>query len=239
MGKSSAPPAVIATPVLVPAGLSTAHAVAEPSLYIVALPIGCSDLGFDVVGSPPCISNVSKLNAVANANANANLPNLKEGHYIHGLIMPDIVIDNLVDSKHLTELLRVNMNGPRHIMVSPSPFFADPVAGNQNTGALYKHALPVNLDLGLHMKGFPPGITYVQPNSPLAGRVYSGQGVHAVVIPGQPVFNLQAGAFTSDKVQERLASTSHIEGRQLVVKDGAQPRREKGSHAAFDDCAIQ
>jgi hypothetical protein len=237
MGKSSDPPTVIATPVIAGQGLAiataTAHAVAQPSLYIVDLPIGRSELGFDVVGSPPCISNVSKL-----YNSVPNSPNLTEGHYIHGLIMPDIVIDNLNDPEHLKNLLKANVSGPRHIMVSPSPFFADPIAGSQNVGALYKHALPVKVDLGLQMKGFPPGITYVSPNSPLAGRVHPGQGVHALVVPGQPIFNLQAGAFTSDKVQQRLASTANIEGRQLVVKDGAQPRREKGSRAAFD-CVIQ
>ena len=233
MSKKLDPPMATAVPI-VASSTSGAHAVAEPSLYIVELPVGCSDLGLKLVGSPPTISDLLKNGPLTGK--------VTSGHYVHGIVMPGVVIDNLIDSGHLTQLLKANVSGPRSIMVSPSPFFADPVAGTNHKGPLYKHTLPANVsDLGLSMKGFPPAITLVSSNSPLKGRIYEGQGVQAVIIPGQPIFSLQSGGFTDAKVLEKLASTSEIEARQLVVTDENKAGREKGSSKAVElsDCIVQ
>lgn len=206
---------------------------AEP-LQTVELPIGCQDLGFSMKGSPIRITEVSP---------NSPLKGLKEGHFIHGLVMPDIEIVMLADSNHLANLLNVNIMNPRHLLVSHNMYFIDPSIGsNAVAGAMYKHRLPAAKDLGFTLVGFPPVIHCVTQHSIFVGKLHPGQTVEALIVPGMPVFNLGAGGFTNAKLQERLNSTSHIEGRQLVVKDVTSAYgkgREKGSSAAFDDCVIQ
>jgi hypothetical protein len=219
-----------------------AQASSEP-LYTVDLPVG-QDHGFIVQGSPPRISYVNLESPVYDG--------IVVGHYIHGLILPGIEIVNLTDHNQLTQLLEMNVANPRHILVSHNQYFIDPVIGSSTAGALYKHRLEADKYLGFTMEGFPPTIKFVDPNSSMVGRLHLGQRVEALLVPNQPVMNLAAGAFTSAKVQERMIATSHIEGRQLVMKDGVptygserqqqQHRygkgRQKGSNAAFDDCVI-
>lgn len=210
-------------------------------IYVVNLPVGCHDLGFQVEGAttgttPLVITSVAKDSPLQGR--------LFVGHYIHGLLMPDIEIVNLSIATHLMEMLHLNVANQRQLLISSTPYYVDPSTGTRTLGAMYKHKLPSssssmkNGDLGFAMRGFPPVISTVQPTSIMTGRLHPGQTVEALLIPGQPVMNLAAGAFTSSKVQERLLRTAHITGRQLVVKDGAPPQREKGSNAAFDDCVI-
>ena len=108
---------------------------------------------------------------------------------------------------------------------------------------MYKHPLPATLDLGFTVSGFPPEIDSVLEHSPFHGRLIAGQTVEALVVPGLPVMNLQAGGFRADKLEEQLIKTAYTSGRQIIVTDFV-PRygkgREKGSSAAFDDdCVIQ
>ena len=86
------------------------------------------------------------------------------------------------------------------------------------------------------MKGFPPVIISV--TEMMQGRLFPGQTVESLYIPGRPLLNLQAGGFTSDNVYRALADTSKVEGRQLLVRDGQKPQKKTGSNAAFDDCVI-
>lgn len=205
----------------------------DSGICFVDLPIGPADLGFQVQGSPPQISIVDKNSPI--------FGQVEVGHYIHGIEMPNIEIVNLTDPVHSIQLIQANAANPRRLMVSSSPFYVDASIGNSNAvlrGALYKHQLPASPSLGFAMKGFPPVITVVAPTSLLAGRLHPGQTVEALLVPGQPVMNLAAGAFTSAKVEERLLSSCELGGRQLVVKDGNNPQREKGSSRALDDCVI-
>jgi hypothetical protein len=226
-------PIAIAIPVTaVPVGAQHAGAHSlSTTLSVVELPVGCYDLGFQVQGIPLVITAVAKSSPVQDI--------LFVGHYIHGIIMPDIEIVNISDPAHLMAMLQANVDNPRQLLISSTPYYVDPLIGtNTIIGALYKHRLPAGKYLGFAMQGFPPVISCVQPTSMMTGRLHTGQTVEALLIPGQPVMNLAAGAFTSSKLQDRLSRTTQMEGRQLVVKDGAQRRREKGSNAAFDDCVI-
>ena len=86
------------------------------------------------------------------------------------------------------------------------------------------------------MSGFPPVISHV--GSFFEGRLFVGQTVEALSVPGKPVMNLNSGGFTGANVTKELERTAHIEGRQLTVKDGHKVSQEVGSDAAFDDCVI-
>jgi hypothetical protein len=213
---------------------STNASTGSNGISVVDLPIGPSDLGFQVQGSPPQVS-------VINNKDSPVFGQISVGCYIHGIIMPYIEIANLLDPVHLMQLIQANAKNPRRLMVSSSPFYVDASIGNTTSvvrGALYKHQLPASSSLGFAMKGFPPVIAIVAPTSPLVGRLHPGQTVEALLVPGYPVMNLAAGAFTSAKVEERLLSTCQLGGRQLVVKDGQKPQREKGSSKPLDDCVI-
>lgn len=212
-----------------------AHAVPISDVYFVDLPVRSADLKFEVEGCPPQISIVHKDCPVADQ--------LPEGHYIHGVILPEIEIVSLTDPVHLQNLIEANTSNPRRLMVSSSPFYVDSTVENRNNtdavrGALYKHTLPASSSLGFGMRGFPPVITVVAPTSPLSGRLHPGQTVEALLVPGQPIFNLGAGGFTSARVEERLFDTCEIPRRTLVVKDGHDDKAGKGSSRALDDCAI-
>lgn len=201
-------------------------------VYFVDLPIGPANLKFGVQGSPPQISVVHYDSPVAGQ--------LTVGNYIHGLIMPDIEIVSLVDPVHLQTLIQANAGNPRRLMISSSPFYVDSSAGSNTTvpGALYKHTLPASSSLGVGFKGFPPVITVVAPSSLLAGRLHPGQTVAALLVPGQPIFNLAAGGFTSDRLEQRLLDTFQMQGRKLIVRDGQPAKGSKASSRAFDDCVI-
>jgi len=215
-------------------GLPIVEAVAETSsndgVYFVDLPVASADVRFEVQGSPPQISVVYMDCPVADK--------LTVGHYVHGIVMPEIEIVSLADPVHLQSLIQANAANPRRLMISSSPFYVDTVVRSSVSGAIYKHTLPASSSLGFGMRGFPPFIAVVAPTSPLAGRIHQGQTVEALLVPGQPILNLASGGFTSNRVEERLLKTCQIQGRQLVVKDEQTMKREKGSSRAFDDCTI-
>ena len=216
--------------VAVPVG----KASSSDDLHCIAVPVGCKDLGFQVSGSPPRISHVNFDSPLRDQ--------LMGGHYVHGLLLPGLEIVNLMDSNHLMQLLHANVPNPRHLLVSHNQFFVDPSMGKTARGALYKHQLLPQKDLGFTMDGFPPVIHAVLPHSALYGRLLPQQTVEALVVPQRPVMNLAAGGFTAAKVQQRLLETAHMEGRQLVVSDirpAYHKGRQKGSSAPMDDCVIQ
>lgn len=225
-------PIVEAVPVSSSVYAGSASNRTDGSIYTVDLPIGPVNLGFEVQGCPPQISVIHQDSPI--------FGQISVGDYAHGLVMPEVEVVYLTDPVHLMQLIQVNAPNPRRLMVSSSPFYVDPSIGTTNSVrcAMYKHRLPPSSSLGVAMKGFPPVITVVAPTSPLAGRLHPGQTVEALLVPGQPVMNLAAGAFTSAKVEERLLSTCQMGGRQLVVRDGHNPQREKGSSRPLDDCVI-
>jgi hypothetical protein len=227
-------PMVTAVPfTAVPVGAHDGAHSPVTTLSVVELPVGCSDLGFQAQGIPLVVTDVAQNSPIQDT--------LFVGHYIHGLIMPDIEIVNLSDPTHLTNMLRANVANPRQLLISSTPYYVDASIGTSTIGALYKHKLPAKY-LGVTMRGFPPVIENVEPTSMMTGRLHPGQTVEALLVPGQPVMNLAAGAFTSAKLQDQLLRTAHMEGRQLVVKDGGahQHQREKGSNDPFamDDCCV-
>jgi hypothetical protein len=104
--------------------------------------------------------------------------------------------------------------------------------------SVYKHELPASKDLGFAIVRFPPVISAVDPE--WKGRLFVGQTVESLYIPGEPLMNLQAGGFTAANVKIKLASTVHMKGRILSVRDGHKVETETGSNAPFDpkDCII-
>jgi hypothetical protein len=202
------------------------------ALYVVELPVGVQDIGIEFQGSPPAIFSVRKDSPVQDR--------VQVGHYCHGLLMPDVEIVQITLVSHLNELLRVNAGTTRQLLFSRSPVYVDFVNSNNNSmrrqvvEVLYKHTLPQAKHLGFLMQGFPPVISAVDQDSLLFQKLHPHQTVEALVIPGQAIFNLAAGAFTSAKLQEKLIETAHISGRQLVVKDGANPTPFCGSSDPFD-----
>jgi hypothetical protein len=132
-------------------------------------------------------------------------------------------------------LVQANHQNPRELLVSDTPYFiyhclqgAIP-SGNSN-GALYKHTLPPTTtpDMGVQLQEFPTAIQLVSPHSSCAGWLLPHQTVECLNVPGQEVFSLQSGVFTSAKLVERLNNSSQIPGRILIVKE-AVVRSQKGN----------
>lgn len=201
-------------------------------VYFVDLPIGQVDLGFQVLGSPPQFSVIDPKSPLRDLTC--------VGHYIHGISLPQSDIINLVDPVQLMKLIQVNAATTRRLVISRHLYFVDSSLGSSaaTKGPLYKHELPTTTSLGIGMRGFPPLINVVAPTSPLAGRIHAGQTVVALLVPGKPIMNLEAGAFTADRVEEQLMMSCAVVGRQLVVKDGSGPKGQVGSSRAMDDCVI-
>lgn len=201
-------------------------------IYFVDLRIGLVNFGFSVQGNPPQFSEIDPSSPVYKQTL--------VGHYIHGISLPQIDILNLSDPAHLMKLLHANTGNPRRLWISSSPYFIAESLGSCATtkGPLYKHELPTNSDLGIKLVGFPPVIQNVTPLSPMNGRLYPGQTIVALLVPGQLVMDIEAGGFTAARVREQLHRTCEKVGRQLVVIDGSLGKKEKGSSRALDDCII-
>lgn len=215
-----------------PAKEITAVATLEGSpTYMVDLPMEVPPemLGLHFNGSPPTIANIEIKSPLQGR--------IQSGHYIHGVKLVNIEIMNLVSCDHLTEVLRANASYPRQLVVSSSPTYTDPMIGRRYGHPLFKHQLPTNAHhVGFVMRGFPPVITSVTDG--MKGRLFPGQTVEGLYIPGRPLMNLQAGGFTSNNVYHAISETSGIEGRQLVVRDGHKVQQDTTSNAPFDDCVI-
>jgi hypothetical protein len=216
---------------------TTAHR--SDGVYFVDLPVGVTTFGIEFQRSPPVITEIDRTicpTIVANQ--------VSIGHYCHGIILPNVEIVNLLDVAQLQGLIQFNAGNPRRLICSTSAFYFDAAVSSNSShgtkpqqppGVLYKYTLPHDVsDLGFTMTGFPPVITHIQPHSAMDGLLRPHMTVEALLVPGEPIFNLQSGAFTSAKVHERLAASTVIRGRQLVVKEAPLQPREKGSNAAFD-----
>ena len=203
----------------------------EQSHDLVSLPVGLAyeALGFQVEGSPPRITTISKESPL--------YKQLQVGQYCHGIYFPDVQVVNLSAAAHLIELIQVNTSNQRRLLVSINQFYYDECMAEQNTpitvskqqsaqsnsiGPLYRILLPtVSADaLGIQISGFPPTVQSVDSSkSPLFGKIHPHQTVQALIVPGQELFHLRSGAFTGQRLVDRLNETSSIPGRQLVVKD--------------------
>jgi len=201
-------------------------------VFSVDLPVEVTNLGFQLQGSPPQFSVIEPSSPLVGR--------ISVGLYVHGISLPQAEIVNLSDPQHLMQVIQANATNPRRLLVSSSPYFVDTSLGSSAStrGTLYKHELPATSSLGISLKGFPPFISHVAPSSPLLGRVHPGQVVVALVVPGRPIMNLEAGGLRADRVEEQLNNTCTMANRQLVVKDGTGAMRQKGSRAAMDDCVI-
>jgi hypothetical protein len=208
-------------------------------VYFVDLPVGVANIGIEFQRSPPVITDIDRtICPVVNQ--------VFIGHYCHGIILPNVEIVNLLDVAQLQGLIQLNAGNPRRLICSNSAFYFDAAVASSSSsssqgqqqlppGVLYKYTLPHNVpDLGFTMIGFPPVISQIQPHSAMDGLLRPHFTVEALLVPREPIFNLHSGAFTSAKVHERLAASTAIPGRQLVVKEAPLQPREKGSNAAFD-----
>ncbi|CAJ1962107.1 unnamed protein product [Cylindrotheca closterium] len=199
--------------------------------YLVDLPMEVPPemLGLTLTGSPPTISQVDLKSPLQGK--------VQVGHYIHAVKLVNMEILNLVGCNHLTEVLRFNANYPRQLVISHSISFIDPMVGKRANHPFFKHQLSPSPQLGFAILGFPPVISSVAEGE-MKTRLFPGQTVEALHIPGRPLMNLQAGGFTSHNVYRALSETSGVEGRQLIVRDGHKVQKEVGSNACFDDCVI-
>lgn len=103
-------------------------------------------------------------------------------------------------------------------------------------GTTLSHLTLPSGKLGITLKGFPPVVTAVTPDSPLAGEVLPGMTIDQLIIPGSPPFTLASGGFTDLNVTKRLMENSHVEGRVLVLKYAAIPNhpQQRGAGDWFD-----
>ena len=173
---------------------------------IIDLPIGESS-GIAFAGSPPRVSQLI-----------LEFPHVKEnevhGYYFHALqILPGLEVSNVYDSNRLRELIMANQNLARRLVLSQVP------PAIQNDGCRYKHDIPTGSELGIQFTGFPAQIGSVDPSSPFVGKIYPGQHVDSVIVPGQPVLTLQSGGFTGSRVQEYLKRHAHVPNKQITLKD--------------------
>lgn len=199
------------------------------SYYMVDLPLEVPPelLGLTLTGSPPTIQHVDIKSPLQGK--------VQVGHYIHAVKLLNMEILNLVNCNHLTEVLRANANYPRQLVISSSISYIDPMVGRRANHPFFKHQLPASRQIGFAMVGFPPVITGVTEAT--QGRLFPGQTVEAVHIPGRRLMNLQAGGFTSDNVFRALTETWEVEGRQLIVRDGSK-QKTKRSDKGMPDCVI-
>ena len=199
-------------PIATAVPIHEAAAARADSLYVVELPVECGDLGIKFNGSPPRISFIAEDSPIKDAIA--------VGHYVHSLIVSEVEVFNIMDPLHLESWLKANTKNPRQLLVSSNRYYVDQSIGpGPHHGTRYKHPLPATLDLGFTVSGFPPVIHSVLEHSPLQGRLIAGQTVEALVVPGLPVMNLQAGGFRADKLHEQLIKTANTSGRQIIVTD--------------------
>jgi hypothetical protein len=204
------------------------------NVFCVDLPVGLTSVGFQLQGNPPQFSVIDPLSPLRNQIA--------VGQYVHGISLPQTEIINLSDPAHLMQLIQANAQNPRRLLVSSTPFYLDASLGSSaaTKGTLYKHELPPTTSLGIALRGFPPFVSVVAPSSPLVGRLHPGQAVVALVVPGRPIMNMEAGGFRADRVEQQLLDSCTMPNRLLVVKDRDTTivNREKGSSRAMDDCVI-
>jgi hypothetical protein len=186
------------------------------------------ELGLILTGSPPTVSMLAPKSPLEGK--------IQSGDCIHSIRLHNLEIVYLVDCNHLMDVLRANANYPRQLVCSNHSVYFDPTVGTSAHRPLFKHQLPASPQLGFAMAGFPPVISSVDYS--LQGRLFIGQTVEALWVPGRPLMNLQAGGFTSANVSAELAASSNVEGRQLTVRDGHKVQKEVGSSAGCDDCAI-
>ena len=165
--------------------------------------------------------------------------------YVHVLKLPGVEIFNIVSSNHLMHLIYSNIGIERQLLLSSSPEYVDETVGILSTkspsGAMYKHDIPTQQDLGIIFVGFPPVVNHVTTTSVLYGRAVPGQTVQALLVPGMDRFDIESGGFRSDVLKQRLDMSANIPGRILVLKDAPNTPKEKGSSQPFDDgcCTIQ
>mmetsp|Transcript_24326 Transcript_24326/g.57635 ORF Transcript_24326/g.57635 Transcript_24326/m.57635 type:complete len:261 (+) Transcript_24326:112-894(+) len=172
----------------------------------------------------------------------------QQNNYVHVLKLPSVEIFNIVSSNHLMDLIISNFGTERHLFLSSSPEYVDDSVGVSSTappltssGAMYKHDLPSQQDLGIIFVGFPPVVNHVSTTSVLYGRAVPGQTAQALLVPGMDRFDIDTGGFRSDVLKQRLDMSANIPGRILVLKDAPHTPKEKGSSQPFDDgcCTIQ
>jgi len=202
----------------------------NPTFYVVDLPMEVPPemLGLTLTGSPPTVKHVDVTSPLQGK--------VQVGHYVHAVKLVNMEIVNLVGCNHLTEILKVNTGYPRQLVISPSISYIDPMVGRRANHPFFKHQLPASPQIGFAMRGFPPVITSVTEAT--QGRLFPGQTVESLYIPGRRLMNLESGGFTADNVFTALSQTSGVEGRQLIVRDGHKTQTEVGSSACFDDCVV-
>jgi hypothetical protein len=175
-----------------------AAAIAIPdSLWRVTIPAGVQDIGVEFDGSPPRIVNIDPKSPLREQfHHSANVP-----YDLHMLQLPNVEVINFITPTHLKNLIASNVGSERYLFISSTPQYVDASIGkvtfekNQTAGAIYKHALPTISDLGVTFTRFPPVVQHVATNSPLYGRLVTGQTVQALLVPGSTRFDLEAGEF--------------------------------------------
>ncbi|GAX12762.1 hypothetical protein FisN_15Hh241 [Fistulifera solaris] len=178
----------------------------------VPLPLHASS-GFSFEHDPPRVSGVVN-------DAHQRLL----GYYFNKLALPGLEIWGVFDCNVLRKLLMENEHVERTLILTDTP----PKRGE----ILYQYTLP--REVGLTFSGFPPCVQSINDKF-LFGRVRVGQAVHALCIPGRAPFMMQSGGFTAVRLQQQIEETSHIDGRQLILKDKKEELKTRaGSRGAFD-----
>jgi hypothetical protein len=197
----------------------------EVTLVVLDLEVNSSS-GIIFDGSPPRVTRLAH-----------DIPSLPKqsiiGYYMQCLQIPGVEISNVNDTTQLHQVLTASQDLPRRLMLSSHA----PEANKD--GCRYTYDVPATAYLGVHFSGFPAVVESVDKKSPMTGKIFPGQSVYAVIVPGRPDLKLQSGGFTGHRVEEHLKQHFHVPGKQLVITDKPKVVRDRTSNSPFDDCVIQ
>ena len=98
-------------------------------------------------------------------------------------------------------------------LVAVSPVTNNDVEAQNPTQVV---SLPQVKHLGIRFtpKSSPPQVSSLKPDSPLVGKLRTGMIINGLCIPGRPLLT----EMTSTSLLQILSNTSHVAGRELLVK---------------------
>jgi hypothetical protein len=199
--------------------------------WMVDLIVGDVSGGISYQGCPPRVTSATPEAALKNEHVAHFV-----GCYVVAVRLPDDrEISGFSDIAALLQVLGAHQSRARKLILSSTspPYIC-------NHGFLYRYDLPMEVDLGLVLDGFPAKVVAVGKLSPFYGRILPDQYVESIRIPGKDDLVFDCGGFTGHRVTQYLLDTANVAGRQIVVKDSPIYLTEKLGYsdremrAAFD-----
>jgi hypothetical protein len=199
--------------------------------WVIDLIVGDGSGGLSYQGCPPRVTSSSPELALQNQHVAHFV-----GCYVVVVRLPDdLEISGFSDVAALLQVLGAHQSRARKLILSDTspPYIC-------NHGLLYRYGLPMEVDLGLVLDGFPAKVVAVDKLSPFYGRILPDQYVESILVPGKDDLVFDCGGFTGHRVTQYLLDTANVAGRQIIVKDSPIYPTEKLGYsdqemrAAFD-----